>query len=145
MPRTCFCHSISKKDRAKLDAAILAGEPLRAIANRVGVSHAAIYRHKQHVPTQAIAKHAAQVDQRGQSLAQVFGDLKSRVERLANDAFAEKDRRGELGAIREMSRLIDLGLRAASELKKADSATAPMHTHTDWPAFAAVLSSTLAK
>ncbi|MGB7496675.1 MAG: hypothetical protein WBW05_19925 [Candidatus Acidiferrum sp.] len=47
MPRTCL--ACSHPDRAAIDKALAAGEPLRNIAKRVSISHAALFRHKSHV------------------------------------------------------------------------------------------------
>jgi hypothetical protein len=47
MPRTCL--ACVSPERAAIDKALAAGEPLRNIAKRVSISHAALFRHKSHV------------------------------------------------------------------------------------------------
>jgi hypothetical protein len=47
MPRTCL--ACAHPDRAAIDKALADGEPLRTIAKRVSISHAALFRHKSHV------------------------------------------------------------------------------------------------
>jgi hypothetical protein len=143
MPRKCtIC---IHKQRAKIEAAMLAPDnSKRSIANRFGVTSSSVQRHKEaHLPATALAQRVEQEQRRGQSLADLWTDLKLRAERLANDAQRAKDRRGETAAIRELIRLVDLGLRAASELRKSESANGPLHAHSDWPGLVAVLASTL--
>lgn len=43
------CTICSHAERAQIDAALLAGMPIRSIAFQIGVSHTAIQRHKAHV------------------------------------------------------------------------------------------------
>jgi hypothetical protein len=51
MPRSCtVCRH---GQRADVDAALIAGQPLRNIAERFGLSPQALLRHRQHVPAQA--------------------------------------------------------------------------------------------
>lgn len=145
MPRKCtIC---ARKDRARIEAAMLSPDlSIRDVAKRFQLTSSAVHRHKEsHLPAAAIAKQLARDEERGQSLAEFWADLKRRAERLANEAQRDKDRKGETAAIRELSRLIDLGLRAASELRKPDQANAPLHQHKDWPGLVAALMSALAQ
>ena len=57
MPRTCL--ACSSSNRAEIDKALVAGQPLRNIAERVSISPPSLLRHKQHV-SQAIVKAADQ-------------------------------------------------------------------------------------
>lgn len=144
MPPTCKICQLSRKERTKIEAAILENEPMRNIALRAGVSHTSVFRHKQHLPTQAIAKQAAAEVQRSGSLFDMWQGMRERFERIANDAQRDKDRRGETAAMREQIRLMDLAVRSASELKKSDTTNAPLHAHADWSTMAVVLATVLA-
>lgn len=145
MPRKCTV--CAHKQRKKIEAVMLAPNvSLREISQRWGVSISAAHRHRDaHLPATALAKQVEQETARGQSLAETWMGLKQRLERLANDAQRAKDPKGEIAAIREQTRLVDLGIRAASELRKPDSATAPMHLHKDWPDLVAALAGALAQ
>ncbi len=56
MSRTCsIC---SHAQRADIDAALLAGEPERTIADRFGISKSALHRHRQHIAEAVQAQQA---------------------------------------------------------------------------------------
>lgn len=117
------------------------GTSLRHLSGKYGVSISAAHRHKTRcLPTTAIAEQAEQEEQRrGQSLAEFWQDLKQRFERIAADAKRAGDQRAETAATRELTRLMDLAVRAASELQAKSSASAPLHEHKDFAVLTGVL------
>lgn len=143
MARPCSVCAHPKRD--KIDAALLKpGTRLREIAEKYGLSISAVHRHKEsHMPTAAIAKHVEQEQRRGESLADFWLDLRKRAERIADDAKKEKDRRGESAAVQSLTKLLDLGLKAATEFK-AQGANAPLDQHPEFAHFVATLCSSLA-
>jgi hypothetical protein len=67
MPRTCTV--CSHDDRAEIDKALVAGEPLRNVAKRFGTSAAALNRHKgDHIPAILAAAERRAGEQRGDGL-----------------------------------------------------------------------------
>src|SRR6266566_3961876 len=73
MPRTCSC--CKNPDREKIDAALVAGESFRQIAERYALSVTAVFRHKTHVGQaivkawELLGKMEAQGDHRGSIVA----------------------------------------------------------------------------
>jgi hypothetical protein len=105
MPRTCL--ACSSPERAAIDKALLAGEPLRNIAERVSISTPALFRHKPHV-AQAVVK-AVERDEEKKGL-----DLVGEAERIRHKAWellrkleAEGDHRGSVVALREVRECLD--------------------------------------
>jgi hypothetical protein len=61
MPRTCL--ACSSSERASIDKALVAGEPLRNIAKGVSISPAGLLRHKTHL-SQAVVKASERREER---------------------------------------------------------------------------------
>jgi hypothetical protein len=100
VPRTCL--ACSSPERETIDKALVAGEPFRNIAERVSISPAALFRHKNHVAN-AICKAQAQHEER---LGETLLDEMRRVQRKAWELLArtesEGDHRGSIVALREV-------------------------------------------
>ena len=115
MPRTCtIC---VHPDRPAIDAALIAGTPLRNIAEHNGVSATALHRHKEeHVPaTLAKAKEAEDVRQ----ALDIVGQLKA-INGAALMVLGEARRSGNgelaLKAIDRIHRQIELQAKLLGEL-----------------------------
>jgi transposase-like protein len=54
------CRICGREDRAEIDAGLLLGRPLRAIASEFGVSRSSLHRHSRHV-SGAVARAASRV------------------------------------------------------------------------------------
>jgi hypothetical protein len=107
MARTCtVCRHA---ERLAINAALVAGEPFRAIAGRLGLSRTALQRHKaEHLPLALVkATEAAQVAEADTLLAQVQ-EMRQRARAYEAQAVATGDLRVGLLALREE--------RAAAEL-----------------------------
>jgi hypothetical protein len=118
MPRTCLACSYS--ERHAIDKALVVGEPLRNIEERVSISPAALFRHKNHVAN-AIGKAQAQHEER---LGETLLDEMKRVQRKAWELLArtesDGDHRGSIVALREVRECLgSLG----EMLAKADTAS----------------------
>ena len=105
MPRTCL--ACASPERAAIDKALVAGEPLRNIAKRVSKSPAGLLRHKSHV-SQAIVKAS---EKREERLGDNLLDEMRRVQRKAWELLAktesERDHRGSIVALREVRECLE--------------------------------------
>jgi len=107
MPRTCTV--CQHPDRGDIDRALLAGEPLRNIAERFRLSTTALHRHKRdHLPSTLVkAREAEEVSRADDLLAQVQ-QLQARALDLLRKAEAEGDYRTALAGIREARGCLEL-------------------------------------
>jgi transposase len=127
MPRTCL--ACSSPEREAIDKALVAGESFRNIAERVSISPAGLFRHKNHVAN-AIGKAQAQHEER---LGETLLDEMRRVQRKAWELLArtesEGDHRGSIVALREVRECLEsLG----EMLAKADAANGVREHEKDW-------------
>jgi hypothetical protein len=118
MPRTCL--ACSSPEREAIDKALVVGESFRNIAERVSISPAALFRHKNHVAS-AIGKAQTQHEER---LGETLLDEMRRVQRKAWELLArtesDGDHRGSIVALREVRECLEsLG----EMLAKADMAS----------------------
>jgi hypothetical protein len=114
MPRTCtVCGSA---DRAYIDRALLAGEPLRNIAERVSLSVTSLFRHKSHLSETLKESHKAAEASRADSLVDQLKQLTEDARRIQKKAEAANDYRSALAAVRELTRLVELAARLTGEL-----------------------------
>jgi hypothetical protein len=105
MPRTCL--ACVHPDRAAIDNALVAGEPLRNVAKRVSISPAGLLRHKSHV-ARAIVKASEKREERlGDDL---LGEMR-RVQRKAWELLAKTetdgDHRASIVALREVRECLE--------------------------------------
>jgi len=107
MPRTCTV--CQHPNRAEIDRALLAGEPLRNIAERFRLSTTALHRHKRdHLPSTLVkAREAEEVSRADDLLAQVQ-QLQAKALDLLRKAEAEGDYRTALAGIREARGCLEL-------------------------------------
>jgi len=117
VPRTCtIC---SHPEREAIDAAIVVGEPYRAIAARTGTTPSALSRHKRdHLPAAvARAQDALEVAQADDLLAQLAA-LRADAQRIGAKAEKAESYPAALQAVREQARVITLLLEVAGELSR---------------------------
>lgn len=105
------CSLCGRKDRSVIDSAIAAGvESLRTIADRYGVAHQTVLRHREHVRVELLAK--GEADRLWAELAAQRAKLEE--ERLAARKAGQHS--AAVAAIREQTRLIEVRLQALGEL-----------------------------
>jgi transposase len=105
MPRTCL--ACSSPVREEIDKALVAGEPFRNIAERVSISPAALFRHKNHVAN-AIGKAQAQQEERlGESLLDEMRRVQRKAWELLARTESEGDHRGSIVALREVRECLE--------------------------------------
>jgi hypothetical protein len=105
VPRTCV--ACSSSDRAAIDEALVAGEPLRNIAKRVSISPTALLRHKNHV-SQSVVKAAVRRDEQlGDSLLDQMRRVHSKAWELLARMESEGDHRGSIVAVREVRECLE--------------------------------------
>jgi len=129
MPRRCtIC---THPDREAIDAALVAGGPLRDIAGQFRISKSALARHKgSHIPAcLAKAQDAHEIAQADSLLAQVR-DLQAKALRILARAERAGELRTALAAIREARGNIELLGKLAGELLQEGTVT--IVTHPDW-------------
>ena len=117
MPRTCSV--CGHGQREAIDAALVAGEPYRNIAERFGPSIAALSRHNAaHIPASvAAAKGAAEAAQGGTLLDRLEA-LTQDARRIGRKAEAAESYPAAIAAIREQARILEILLRVAGELRE---------------------------
>jgi hypothetical protein len=117
MPRRCtICDHCQRPD---IDAALLAGEPYRSIAQRFATSPDAMFRHRSdHLPaTLTQAKEAETISQANDLLAKVAG-IEAEARRIAKKAEAVGDLRTAMSGVRELARLVELLAKLRGELNE---------------------------
>ena len=132
MARTCTVCLHPR--RPEVDAALLAGEPLRTIADQFGRSKTALLRHREHVvPALALAKQAAEVADADSLLEKVRG-LEADARRIAAAAEVAADLRTALAGVRELTRIVELLARLRGELGNEGSVTVNVIQSPEWAA-----------
>jgi len=112
MPRTCL--SCSHPRRGSIDKALVAGEPLRNIEERVSISPQSLLRHKQHV-SQAIVKAAGeQENKHGLNLLEEAERVRRKAWELLAKAECDGDYRGAIVGLREARECLETGQLTAS-------------------------------
>lgn len=154
MPQTCtVCR---RDDRDEINAALLRGEPTRSIAARTSLSHAALGRHKRTCLAKDHAKALAQVapavvahveaeSERPAGVRELLTTMVVRLLRQADDALAKQDPSEERAALREITRVLGVAVRAEAELGGADAASRPLHHHREWVGVRVALEAALAE
>jgi hypothetical protein len=105
MPRTCL--ACSSPERASIEKALVAGEPLRNISKRVSISPAGLLRHKSHV-AQAIVKASERRDERlGDNLLDEMRRVQRKAWELLAKTESEGDHRASIVALREVRECIE--------------------------------------
>ena len=100
MPRTCL--ACASPERREIDKAIVAGEPLRKIAENFPISMTALHRHKPHV-SQAIVKAEEKREERlGDNLIEGMSRIQRKLWEILAKMEASGDHRGEVVALREV-------------------------------------------
>lgn len=112
------CSLCRHPDRAAIDRALLAGDPLRNIAERFGTSPATLLRHREHLPVRLVTAHeVAQVAQADDLLQQVR-DLRADALRLLRKAEHAGDYRTALAGVKEARTCIEVLLEVEGELDR---------------------------
>jgi uncharacterized small protein (DUF1192 family) len=119
MPRTCT--TCTHPHRDEIDRRLLDGAPLRNIAKQYSLSSASLFRHNKHISkTLSNARQEAEI-LRADGLMEHLNHLSAEAERLKQKAEKKKDYRTALAGVREMSRLLELGMRLAVEVQERAS------------------------
>jgi hypothetical protein len=111
------CSICPRSDRDRVDAALVSGSPLRAIAGQTGTSKSSLERHRRHVTERMALAHGAQEVAAADTLLAKVGELESRARHLLQ----KSERRGQLGvsvaALRELRQVVELLARVTGELE----------------------------
>ena len=110
-----------------VDEALVAGEPLRDIAGRTGLSKSSLDRHKQdHLSGTLVKAAEGREIARGQSLLDRVNGLVDKALGVLKDAEESKDGRLALGAVKEARSCLELVGRVSGELKEGNRDNTPM-------------------
>jgi hypothetical protein len=141
MPRVCtIC---AHPQRSAIDAALVAGEPYRSIAQRFAASEAAMFRHKvEHLPRRLAAAHQAAEQADADSLLEQVSALHRRTLSILGQAEVSGELRVALAAIREARGNLELLGKLMGELSEAPQVTIMLSA--EWLAVRAALMEALA-
>ena len=105
MPRTCL--ACASPERAAIERALVAGEPLRNIAKRVSISPAGLLRHKSHV-SQAIVMASEKREERlGDNLLDEMRRVQHKAWELLAKTESDGDHRASIVALREVRECLE--------------------------------------
>src|ERR1700686_630203 len=105
MPRTCL--ACSSPEREAIDKALVVGESFRNIAERVSISPAALFRHKNHVAN-AIGNATAPHEERlGETLLDEMRRVQRKAWELLGRTESQGDHRGSIVALREVRECLE--------------------------------------
>ena len=114
------CTVCSHRQRAAIDTAIIEGYSFRAIAKQFKTSHSAVGRHASHVSLELAKSAKAARIADANSIAQHLQELIADANNLRQQARRQRDRRGVLGCIRELSRLLLVLTKVVPHVQKPD-------------------------
>ena len=120
MPRTCtICvHS----QRAEIEAALIAGEGYRTIADRWSVSKTALIRHKtDHISAYLAKANEAETASQADDLLAKVATIEAEAKRIAKKAEDAGDLRTAMSGIRELARLVELLAKLRGELNESQT------------------------
>lgn len=100
MPQTC--RACKSPDRQAIDKALVAGEPLRTIADQWSVSKTALIRHKPHVATAIVKAGEKREERLGDNLIDGMSRIQRKLWEILAKMEASGDHRGEVVALREV-------------------------------------------
>ncbi len=117
MPRTCtIC---THPEREAINRALVANEPFRHIADRFGLSHQALMRHKaEHLPAIMVKSKAAEATAHADDLFQQVKSLRNKAIRILLSAEEAGDLRTALLGIREARACVELLADMEGELNR---------------------------
>jgi hypothetical protein len=123
VPRSCL--ACSSPDRAAIDKALVAREPLRNIAKRVSISPAGLLRHKSHVARAIVRASERREERLGDNLLDEMRRVHQKAWDLLAKTESEGDHRASIVALREVREC----LKSLGEmLAKADALQGPQLT-----------------
>jgi hypothetical protein len=100
LPKTCL--ACAHSERAAIDKALVAGEALRNIAERVSISPPSLLRHKSHVALTIAKAHERRQEKLGDSIFEEMRRVLDKGRELLEKFEAEGDTRGAIVALREV-------------------------------------------
>ena len=123
MPQTC--KACKHPQRREIDAALAAGESMRNIASRYGMSEAAVCRHKSHTSTQIVKAAERREDRLGDNLVDELLRINRKAWELLAKMEAEGDHRGSVVALREVRECVSTQDEMLSRAVKIQAVTDP--------------------
>jgi predicted DNA-binding protein YlxM (UPF0122 family) len=135
MPRVCtIC---THEQRSRINAALLADEPLRDIAGRWSVSKSAVARHADHIPPHLAKAQQAQEIAQADNLLEQVRSHQSRALSILDRADEAGDLETALSAIREARGNLELLAKLLGELQQ--EGVVNVHISPEWLSIRAVI------
>ena len=134
MPRTCTV--CIHTERAEIDQALLAGQPLRDIAGRFRTSRSALLRHmKTDIPATLVRAKQAADDVHADSLFDRLKGLAADAQAILEEARASGNHSVALQAIGRAEKLLELEARLLGELNDATKVAVGINVNAPDPKF----------
>lgn len=131
MPRTCTICVHSRRE--ELDAALVAGEPYRGIAQRFAASPDAVLRHKAHIPQGLAKAHEAIAVSQADDLLGKIQWLEREAKAILVEARGDRgDPDRALRAIDRLAKLIELMARLRGEIQDQTTVNVALVTSPEW-------------
>jgi hypothetical protein len=128
MPRNC---SICEHPQvAEINAALVRGKSFRNIAKQFSVSVAALFRHRQHLPSDLVKAQEAQEVARADSLLEQVAKLRDKALSILAKAEQAGDLRTALQGVREAKGCLELLAKLQGELQ--ERATVNVLVNPQW-------------
>ena len=117
MPRVCSC--CTHAEREAINAALVANEPYRTIADRYGLSHQALMRHKaEHLPSIMVKSEEAKEVAHADDLVWQIKQLRNKAIGILGKAETAGDLKTALMGVREARACIELLAEMEGELNR---------------------------
>lgn len=131
MPRCACC---THPDLAEIDAAILAGETIRALGKRYGMSHTAVERHKKNHIGKALVKLRAAEREEAEELSALaeVRDLLPRMKRVLDDAEREGKTGNMMAVAAQIRPYIELLAKLTHEIETRPVTVINLQTSEEW-------------
>ncbi len=117
MPRVCSC--CTHAEREAINAALVANEPYRTIADRYGLSHQALMRHKaEHLPSIMVKSEEAREVAHADDLVWQIKQLRNKAIGILGKAETAGDLKTALMGVREARACIELLAEMEGEINR---------------------------
>src|SRR2546426_6646485 len=115
-----ICSICQHESRAEIDQALLAGEPLRSIAQRTGTSATSLHRHRNgHLPTALVKAKQVADEVQAETLWQRLKAINSETAAILAEARQSQNHVIALQAIARVERQVELEARLLGELNES--------------------------
>jgi hypothetical protein len=134
------CAACALPDQRALNEQLVAGASLRALAKRYGISRPALTHHKRaHVSPALVAVKEQRLARGARTIVDRLERLLLRTEAILDAAYAARNGKLALVAIRELRSTLELVARLTGELDQRPAVTVNLQTSPEWARVRAVV------